>query len=70
MTPRFKMFCDIAKVRNQPNHAEFNQIPETQNSVHKNDVHREMIHPTASQCQDLRGKLTRYRLVQGMILND
>src|SRR5205823_1561395 len=30
MTPRFTMFSDVAKIRNQSDRAEFNQIPETQ----------------------------------------
>ena len=39
MTQRFKMFGDVAKVREQANRAKFNQIPKTQNSVHQHYVH-------------------------------
>jgi len=53
MTPRFKMFGDVAKVRNKPNRAEFNEIPETQNSVHQHDVHGAILYPPASQRQEL-----------------
>ena len=49
MTPRFKILGDVAKVRNQPNRAEFNQIPETQNSVHQYDVHGAILYPLVDQ---------------------
>src|SRR5262249_33219903 len=53
MTLRWKMFCEVAKVRNQSNRAEFDEIPETQNSVNQDDVHGMILYRFADESPDL-----------------